>query len=129
MIIWIVAIIIILVVGFAGKDRLPFLRSTAQTTNPSEVVDEFTGTWRGEGTTKDDYKWFVVYTFKNGTYTMTTDSAMKDNGTYVIAKRFLDGSIQMTKTSILFKKTYDVFNTFTDDGKTMTIDGMKLYKQ
>lgn len=131
-IVWIVAIMIILIVGFvgfAGKGQLPFLRSTVQTTNPSEVVDEFTGTWRGEGTTKDGYKWFVVYTFKNGTYTMATDSAMKDNGTYVIAKRFLDGSVQMTKTSILFKKTYDVFNTFTDDGKTVTIDGMKLYKQ
>ena len=31
-------------------------------------------------------QWFVVYTFKNGTYTMTSDSSTKDHGTYAITK-------------------------------------------
>ncbi len=91
--------------------------------------DAFTGSWKGGGTTKDGYKWFVIYTFNNGTYDMKTESAFKDNGTYVISKRFEDGSIKMTKTSIPFKKTYDIYNTFADNGKTLIIDGMKLQKQ
>ena len=105
------------------------LKSPTQQQAPTVVTDEFTGSWKGEGTTKDGYKWFVIYTFNNGTYTMQTESAFKDNGTYVISQRFEDGSIKMTKTSIPFKKTYDIYNTFEDGGKTLVIDGMKMKKQ
>ena len=124
---WVLVTILIVIAG-----SLFLLRGTPLSEHSSkqqENIDAFTGTWRGEGTTKDGYKWFVVYTFKNGTYTMTSDSSTKDHGTYVITKKFEDGSIQMTKTSAVFKKTYDVFNTFADNGTTLIIEGMKLYRQ
>jgi len=121
----IIAILIVIAGGFLLTQKTP--NGTAGN-QPQEVKDEFTGTWRGDGTTKDNYTWFVVYTFKNGTYNMTTDSSMKDHGTYVIAKRFEDKSIQMTKTSVDFNRTYDVFNSFADNGNTLIIDGMKLHR-
>ncbi len=94
-----------------------------------ETKDEFTGTWHGGGTTKDNYTWFVDYTFKNGTYDMKTDSAFKDNGTYQIIKRFDDHvSVQMRKTSIPFQKTYDIYISIMDPN-TIMIDGMKLYRK
>ncbi|MCX6715339.1 MAG: hypothetical protein NTX72_06025 [Candidatus Uhrbacteria bacterium] len=94
-----------------------------------ESKDEFTGAWRTDSVTKDGYKWFVVYTFKNGTYDMKTESAFKDNGTYEIVKRFEDNvSVQMRKTSIPFKKTYDIYISKVDKD-TIMIDGMKLYRQ
>lgn len=129
-----ILIIILAIVLIAGgwltlnKQKSPATTHSANS-NQHEITDEFTGSWRGGGTNKDGYKWFVVYKFKNNTYDMITDSAMKDHGTYIISKRFLDGSVQMTKTSDVFKKTYDVFNTFADNGNTLIIDGMKLKKQ
>lgn len=94
-----------------------------------ETVDEFTGTWRGDGKTKDGYEWFVEYSFKNGTYDMKSESAFKDNGTYTIVKRFEDNvSVQMNKTSIPFNKNYDIYISKIDEN-TISIEGMKFYKQ
>lgn len=94
-----------------------------------ETKDEFTGTWRADSVTKDGYSWFVEYSFKNGIYDMKTESAFKDNGTYQIIKRFEDNvSVQMEKTSIPFKKTYDIYISKID-ANTILIDGMKLYKK
>lgn len=92
--------------------------------------DEVTGTWHAQGVTqKDNYAWFVDYTFKNGRYDMKTDSAVKDTGTYSIVKRFEDGSIQMSKTSETFSKTYDIYITIDPNKSFIMIDGMKLYKK
>ncbi len=123
---WIVAAIIIIVIGglFFAKEVIGPTLSSQQ-----ETKDEFTGSWRGGGTMEDGQEWFVIYTFKNGTYDMKTDSDVVDNGTYLISERYEDGSIQMTKTSILFNKTFDVINKFEDDGKTLIIEGMKLKKE
>ena len=121
----IIAIVVVIAGGLFLTNKIP---NTASTSLLEEAKDEFTGTWRGEGITKENYKWFVVYTFKNGTYDMTTDSAVKDNGTYVITKRFEDKSIQITKTSVPFNKTYDVFNVFSDNGDTLSIEGMKFHR-
>jgi len=40
--------------------------------------DELNGSWRGEGVS-EEYPWYVIYTFKNGTYTMKTESAFQDH--------------------------------------------------
>jgi len=98
----------------------------ANLSSSSTTKDVVTGVWRGEGTTKDDYKWFVEYTFKNGRYDMKTDSAFKDSGTYTITKTFEDKSIIMSKTSEPFAKTYDIFLTTDPEGKFLIIEGMKL---
>lgn len=112
-------LILLLLGGWTIKSQIEFA-------NLSQPADAVTGVWRGEGTTKDNYKWFVEYTFKSGQYNMTTDSAFKDSGTYAIVKTFEDGSIQMSKTSEPFAKTYDIFLTTDPEGKFLVIEGMKL---
>ena len=119
------AILVLVVLGIGGF----VITQKTQAPTIQEAKDEFTGTWHGGGTTKDGYEWFVDYTFKSGTYDMKTDSTFKDNGTYVITKRFEDNvSVQMTKTSIPFNKTYDIYITKVDQD-TIMIDGMKLYRK
>ena len=125
----ILPVLVVLLLAGAGIYFVTHGSFKAPTQQAAVAKDEFTGSWKGGGTTKDGYSWFVIYTFQNGTYDMKTESAFKDNGTYVISQRFEDGSIKMTKTSIPFKKTYDIYNTFADNGKTLNIDGMKLNKQ
>lgn len=119
---------IVLAVVVLGIGGFVLLQKTS--TPASQIAkDEFDGTWHGGGTTKDGYTWFVDYTFHRGIYDMKTDSAFKDNGTYVIVKRFEDNvSVQMQKTSIPFNKTYDIYISILDSD-TIMIDGMKLYRQ
>lgn len=118
-------VLAVILIGFGGF----FLNQKIQSPTTKETKDELTGTWRGDGKTKDDYDWFVEYTFKNGTYDMKTESAFKDNGTYTIVKRFEDNvSLQISKTSATFNKTYDIYISKVD-ANTIMIDGMKLYKK
>ena len=123
-------VLVIVVLGIGAFFVLQKTQPPSTTTPTREATDEFTGTWHGGGTTKDGYAWFVDYTFKNGTYTMKTDSSFKDEGTYQIVKRFEDNvSIQMRKQSIPFKKEYDIYISLAPDKQSITIDGMKLVKQ
>lgn len=119
---------LVLVVILLGIGGFVLLQKT-YSPSAQETVDEFTGTWHGGSTTSEGYEWFVDYTFKNGTYEMKTDSTFQDHGTYQIIKRFEDNvSVQMSKTSIPFNKTYDIFISKIDEN-TISIEGMKLYKQ
>ncbi len=118
-------VLAIFLVGIGGF----FLTQTIQSPTNQQTKDEFTGTWRGDGKTKDGYDWFVEYSFKNGMYEMKTESTFKDNGTYTIIKRFEDNvSVQMSKTSTLFNKSYDIYISKLDKD-TIMIDGMKLYRK
>lgn len=115
-------VILLIVAGIFLTSQVKF----ANLSSSSSTKDIVTGVWRGDGTTKDDYKWFVEYTFKNGRYDMKTDSAFKDSGTYAIVKTFEDGSIIMSKTSEPFAKTYEIFISPDPEGKFISIEGMKL---
>lgn len=119
---------LVLAVVLLGIGGFVLLQKTYSPTT-QETTDEFTGTWHGGGTTSEGYEWFVDYTFKNGTYEMKTDSTFQDHGTYQIIKRFEDNvSVQMSKTSIPFNKTYEIYISKIDEN-TISIEGMKLYKK
>lgn len=119
---------LLIAVALLGIGGFVFLQKAYAPTQ-EEAKDELTGTWHGGGTTSEGYEWFVDYTFQNGTYDMKTDSTFQDNGTYQITKRFEDNvSLQITKTSIPFNKTYDIYISLIDEN-TIMIDGMKLQKQ
>ncbi|TAL51212.1 hypothetical protein EPN81_00585 [Patescibacteria group bacterium] len=93
-------------------------------------TDELTGTWRGQASPEAEYQWWMVYVFEDGRYTLTTDSAYAEEGTYEITERFLDGSIIVKKVYADGTKEYDMnILTTTDDPNVISIEGAKLYRQ
>ncbi len=115
---WIVLTIAAVVVG--GMLLWPKLHST------DIYADELTGTWRAEGTSADEYPWWMEYTFENRHYTLTTDSYYKEDGTYSITERFLDGSMTVRKTFSDGSKEYDMTVVTTDDPDVIQIEGAVL---
>ncbi len=92
---------------------------------PNTIVDEITGTWYTGGQLEDGREWFVEYDFKEGQYTMKTDSDMKDKGTYALTEFYEDGSIIVQKTSLDHNKTYDIAVNRLDE-ETLLMDGMEM---
>lgn len=117
-------VMIIGIISITSRSANIFRKDTA-----SNTIDEVTGSWQAGGTTKDGYAWLVVYTFKNGHYDLKTESTFKDQGTYIIAQRFEDKSLKLTKTSETFKKTYDIYLAMDPNGTYMLVDGVKLMKK
>lgn len=100
-----------------------FLMQKTQAPTSKETKDELTGAWRAEGAYEEGKTWFVEYAFKNGAYEMKSDSPQTDYGTYAFVKRFEDKSVQISKTSIPQKTTYDQFITVDPNGTSIIIDG------
>lgn len=115
---WIVLVIAILLVG--GFILWPLFQSK------DVYVDELTGTWRAEGVSENDYAWWMEYVFEDRHFTLTTDSYYKEEGTYTISERFLDGSMLVKKTYSDGKKVYEMTVITTDDPDVIVIDGAQL---
>ncbi|MBI4437615.1 hypothetical protein HY631_01550 [Candidatus Uhrbacteria bacterium] len=94
--------------------------------NNDVSVDELTGTWRAEGVNEDEYPWWMEYEFQDTRYTLTTDSSYKEEGTYAITERFLDGSLLVKKIYKDGSKEYNMTVVTTDDPNMITIDGAVL---
>lgn len=122
-------IFLLVVLGIGGW--MLAQKSPVETATPvvKETKDELTGSWRAEGAYKEGNNWFVVYTFKNGEYTMKTDSSQSDHGSYSIIKNYGGTSLHITKTSAVQKNTYDQYITLASDGTYILIDGAKFLKQ
>ncbi|MBI4435714.1 hypothetical protein HY630_03515 [Candidatus Uhrbacteria bacterium] len=117
---WILLIVAVVIVG--GFFLWP-------RTNTQAPTDELTGTWRGVAGPEAEYQWWMVYTFENGTYTLTTDSSYQEEGTYEITERFLDGSIIVKKLYANGTKEYDMTVLTTDDPNLITIEGAQLRRE
>ena len=117
---WIVLAIAILVVG--AMLLWPKLQSR------DIYADELTGTWRAGGINADEYPWWMEYTFKERQYTLTTDSYYKEDGTYAITERFLDGSMSVKKTFADGSKEYEIIVVTTDDPDVIQIEGAVLMR-
>ena len=89
-------------------------------------VDELTGSWHAGGTNKDGFEWFMDYTFENGSYQLTTGTDYKEEGTYRISQRYLDGSIEVEKTFDEKKKVYKMIVKTTDDPNMLFLEGVQL---
>lgn len=98
-------------------------------TTTQDLVDELTGTWRGQASAQSEYQWWMEYKFENGLYTLTTDSSYTEEGTYKITERFLDGSILVKKTYANAAKEYIMTVMTTDDPDTITIEGATLTRE
>ncbi|MFA4845413.1 MAG: hypothetical protein WC654_02555 [Patescibacteria group bacterium] len=115
---WVTLVVAVLIVGsfllwpkFQSKDV---------------YADELTGTWRAEGISENEYAWWMEYVFEDRHYTLTTDSYYKENGTYMITERFLDGSMFVKKTFSDGSKEYEMTVVTTDDPDVITIEGAQL---
>ncbi|MBI5793475.1 hypothetical protein HZA87_00080 [Candidatus Uhrbacteria bacterium] len=115
---WIVLLIALVVVG--GLVLWPKFQSK------DVYTDELTGTWRAEGTSENDYQWWMEYTFEDHDYTLATDSYYKEKGTYLITERFLDGSMTVKKTFSDGSKEYEIVVVTTDDPDVIQLDGAIL---
>lgn len=98
-------------------------------TTTQDLVDELTGTWRGQASAQSEYQWWMEYKFENGLYTLTTDSNYAEEGTYKITERFLDGSILVKKIYMDGSKEYDMAVIIEDGSDVISIEGTKLYRQ
>ena len=68
----------------------------------------------------------MEYVFEDRTYTLTTDSAYSEEGTYTITERFLDGSLSVKKTFSDGSKEYEIIVVTTDDPDVIVIEGAQL---
>ncbi len=115
---WIVLAIAVLIVG--AMLLWPKLQSR------DIYADELTGTWRAEASSEAEYSWWMEYVFEDRTYTLTTDSAYSEEGTYTITERFLDGSLSVKKTFSDGSKEYEIIVVTTDDPDVIVIEGAQL---
>lgn len=91
------------------------------------VTDELTGSWRAQGTSADEFQWFMEYTFNtDGTYFLKTGTDYGEEGAYRITNRYLDGSIEVKKTYSEGKKVYAMVILTTDDPNILYLEGVKL---
>lgn len=117
-------ILVILVIALASGD----VRNPVSPTQG----DELTGTWNAKAPDGAEYAWFVTYLFDGkGTYSMHTDSAYKEDGTYTIVERRESGLLLVHKTygTPEQPKEYDMEVMLDPEGKTIAIEGMVLTKQ
>ena len=89
-------------------------------------TDELTGTWRANATPDAEYVWWIEYVFEDRNYTLTTDSYYKEEGTYTITERFLDGSMLVKKTFSDGSKEYEMTVVPTEDPDIILIEGAQL---
>jgi len=93
-------------------------------------ADELTGTWIASIINQEGQEWFMNYTFKtDGSYTVETSDPYHEEGTYVIVNRFLDGSVELTKTYEDGQKTYTMILTPGSEPNSFVLEGVLLKKQ
>ncbi|MBI2473026.1 hypothetical protein HYV70_00515 [Candidatus Uhrbacteria bacterium] len=97
-----------------------------QTTVNLVVKDELIGRWHAGGTNTDGFEWFMEYEFSNGSYRLNTGTDYKEEGTYRITQRYLDGSIEVEKTFDNNQKTYTMVIRTTDDPDVLFLEGVQL---
>ena len=93
------------------------------------VEDELTGRWRAGGTNADGFEWFMEYEFSNGSYNLKTGTDYKEEGTYRITQRYLDGSIEVEKTFDDNQKTYVMVIRTTDNPDILFLEGVQLNRK
>lgn len=115
---WILLVAVVAVVGGL------LLWPRAQTA--PRVYDELTGRWTAGNTTPDGYDWFMEYTFDDGTYLLKTNTDYREQGTYQITERFLDGSIEIHKTWGDGTYEYTFIILTTEDPNLIYLEGVEL---
>lgn len=117
---WLILILAIMLIG-------TFVALPKSTTEKN--IDEITGTWRADGINEDEFEWFMLYTFDNGQYTLTTGTGYEEKGTYRIKERFEDGSLIVEKFYDDGAKTYEMSVLTGEDPNVIFLEGVKLERQ